>query len=56
MWHAFAHAINEGRECAPSFRDELKTHCVWDATEKSARDKCWVKVDYSRLDANQKQA
>jgi predicted dehydrogenase len=52
MWHAFAHAIYSGSECAPSFRDKLKTHYVWDATEKSMRDRCWIKVDYSRLDAD----
>ena len=47
MWHAFANAINSGVECAPSFRDELKMHCVMDATEISMRDRRWVKVDYS---------
>jgi hypothetical protein len=51
MWHAFAHAIDSGTECAPSFADKLKVHCVWDATEKSMRDRCWAKVDYSVLNA-----
>jgi predicted dehydrogenase len=49
MWHAFAHAIHSGEECAPSFRDVLKMHCFMDATELSMRDRRWVKVDYSRL-------
>jgi predicted dehydrogenase len=49
MWHAFAAAIHGQSECAPSFRDELKLHYVWDATEKSMRERCWVKVDYSGL-------
>ena len=31
-WHAFAAAITSETECAPSFRDELKLHYVWDAT------------------------
>jgi predicted dehydrogenase len=47
MWYAFANAINTGVECAPSFRDELKMHCVMDATEISMRDRRWVTVDYS---------
>jgi predicted dehydrogenase len=46
-WHAFAAAIRAGRDGAPSFRDELKIHCVWDAAEKSVRDKSWASVDYS---------
>jgi len=46
MWHAFAHAINNGTECAPSFHDKLKIHYVWDATEKSMRERRWIKVDY----------
>jgi predicted dehydrogenase len=50
MWHAFAQAIRNGTECAPSFRDKLKLHYIWDATEKSVRDKGWVKVDYSGLE------
>ena len=49
LWHAFAAAINSGAECATDFRTQLKIHCVWDATEKSMRDRKWVKVDYSRL-------
>lgn len=49
LWHSFAHAIDEGRECAPSFRDELKLHCVMDAAEASTKDRRWVKVDYSRI-------
>ena len=47
MWYAFAKAIQEGRECTPSFRDELKMHCVMDATEISMQERRWVKVDYS---------
>jgi predicted dehydrogenase len=50
-WHAFAAAIRAGRDGAPSFRDELKIHCVWDAAEKSVRDKRWAAVDYSPLTA-----
>ena len=46
-WHAFARAINEGRECAPSFRDKLKIHRVWDAAEESLRTRAWKAVDYS---------
>ena len=49
LWHAFAAAIHSGTECAIDFRNQLKIHCVWDATEKSMRDKKWIKVDYSRL-------
>lgn len=45
-WHAFAHAIHERRECAPSFRDKVKIHRVWDAAEESARTRSWQKVDY----------
>jgi predicted dehydrogenase len=48
-WHAFARAINSGAECAPSFRDELKIHCVWDAAELSSQVRKWIKVDYSRV-------
>ena len=48
-WHAFAAAIHEGRDGAPSFRDELKIHCVWDATEKSMRDRSWARVDYGPI-------
>ena len=46
MWSAFAKAIHEGHECAPSFRDKLKIHYVWDAAEKSVAEKRWVDVDY----------
>jgi predicted dehydrogenase len=49
MWHAFAAAIQAGVECTPSFRDVLKMHYFMDATEKSMRNRCWVKVDYSGL-------
>jgi predicted dehydrogenase len=49
MWHAFAEAIHAGRECAPSFRDKLKFHYIWDAAEESLRTNQWVKVDYSHL-------
>ena len=49
LWHAFARAIHEGRECAPSFRDVLKIHCVMDAAEQSSGERRWIKVDYSRL-------
>lgn len=48
-WHAFAQAIMEGRECAPSFRDKLKIHRVWDAAEESVRTKAWQPVDYSSV-------
>src|SRR5258706_3765847 len=50
-WHAFAAAIRDGCDGQPSFRDELKIHCVCDAAEKSVRDKSWASVDYSRLAA-----
>lgn len=49
MWHAFAQAIHAGTECAPSFRDKLKIHYVWDAAEESVRRNGWAKVDYSGL-------
>ena len=49
MWHAFAKAIREGHECAPSFRDAFKMHCFMDATEKSMAERRWVKVDYAKL-------
>jgi predicted dehydrogenase len=48
-WHAFAAAINGGGEFAPGFREQLKMHYVWDATEQSMRDRSWVKVDYKDL-------
>ena len=50
-WHAFARAIHTGAAFAPDLRDQLKMHYVWDAAEKSVRDRCWVKVDYSALGA-----
>lgn len=45
-WAAFARAIHEGRECAPSFRDKLKIHYIWDAAERSVATRAWVDVDY----------
>jgi predicted dehydrogenase len=48
-WHAFAQAIHQRRECAPSFRDKLKIHRVWDAAEQSADRRGWVNVDYSGI-------
>jgi predicted dehydrogenase len=48
-WHAFAQAIHAGRDCAPSFRDKLKIHYIWDALDESVRDQRWARVDYSRL-------
>ena len=48
-WHAFAEAIHEGRECAPSFLDKLRIHRVWDAAEASVAKRAWVEVDYSGL-------
>jgi predicted dehydrogenase len=48
-WCAFARAIHEGRECAPSFRDKLKIHRVWNAAEESVRTKGWCDVDYRGL-------
>lgn len=50
-WHAFARAIRTGGPFEPSFREQLKMHYVWDATEKSMQERRWVKVDYSRLGA-----
>ena len=50
-WHSFHNAICAGTECAPSFGDKLKIHRVWDAAERSVRDHCAVKIDYSGLDA-----
>jgi predicted dehydrogenase len=49
MWYAFAKAIQSGGECTPNFRDELKMHCVMDATELSMHDRRWVTVDYSLI-------
>jgi len=48
-WHAFAQAIQSGAEFSPGFRDQLKMHYVWDATERSMQERRWVKVDYSGL-------
>ena len=48
-WHAFARAIREGTPFAPGFREQLKMHYVWDATELSMKERRWVKVDYSAL-------
>lgn len=48
-WAGFARAIHEGRPCAPSFRDKLKIHYVWDAAERSVAERRWVKVDYHGL-------
>jgi predicted dehydrogenase len=53
-WHAFARAVREGRDSAPSFRDELKIHCVWDAAERSVRERRWVDVDYSAVEEEKK--
>src|SRR6185436_2461131 len=50
-WHAFAAAIRSGAAFSPDFGDQLKMHCVWDATEQSMRDRRWVAVDYSALGA-----
>jgi hypothetical protein len=49
MWHAFAQSIRNGSAFAPGFREQLKMHYVWDATEKSIAERRWAKVDYSRL-------
>lgn len=49
-WQAFAHAIRTGAPFSPGFRDQLKMHYVWDASERSLRDRCWAEVDYSKLD------
>ena len=46
MWHAFANAIHDGSHFAPGFREQLKMHYVWDATEKSMQERRWVEVDY----------
>ncbi len=48
-WHAFAQAIHGSHECAPSFRDKLKIHRVWDAAEESVEKRGWVTVDYSGI-------
>ena len=49
LYQDLANAIRNGTECAPSFRDKLKIHYIWDAAEQSVREKRWVKVDYSKL-------
>lgn len=49
-WVAFARAIHAGHECAPSFRDKLKIHDIWDAAERSVATRAWVDVDYANLD------
>lgn len=50
-WAAFAAAIHAGRECAPSFRDKLKIHRIWDAAEHSVASRAgWVDVDYSGIE------
>ena len=49
MWHAFAASIRERSEFAPGFREQLKMHCVWDASEASMRERRWVNVDYGAL-------
>ena len=56
MWYAFAEAINSGGECVPGFRDELKMHCVMDATEVSMRERRWVNVDYSAVEPSHAEA
>ena len=48
-WHAFAAAIRDRSEFAPGFREQLKIHCVWDASEISMRERRWVNVDYGAL-------
>ena len=47
--NAFAEAIRDGKPFAPSFREQLKMHYVWDATELSMRERRWVKVEYGEL-------
>ena len=49
MWAALADAIHHGHECAPSFRDKLKIHYIWDAAERSDATRAWVDVDYHGL-------
>jgi predicted dehydrogenase len=48
-WAALARAIYEGHECAPSFRDKLKIHYIWDAAERSVATRSWGEVDYHGL-------
>ena len=49
MWAALARAIHDGHECAPSFRDKLKIHYIWDAAERSVSTRSWTDVDYHGL-------
>jgi predicted dehydrogenase len=49
MWRAFGCAIRSGSDFAPGFREQLKMHYVWDATERSVAERRWVKVDYGAL-------
>jgi predicted dehydrogenase len=48
-WAAFGHAIVSGEACGPDFGAKLKIHCVWDAAERSVRERAWVDVDYRPL-------
>jgi predicted dehydrogenase len=48
-WLAFSQAIRGGKAFDPGFREQLKMHCVWDASETSMRERRWVKVDYGRV-------
>jgi len=50
MWVAFGRAICNGHECAPSFRDKLKIHYIWDAAERSVSTRSWVDVNYHGVD------
>lgn len=49
MWTGLARAIHNGHECAPSFRDKLKIHYIWDAAEQSVGTRSWVNVNYHGL-------
>lgn len=48
-WAAFGDAIRSGAPCGPDFGDKLKIHCVWDAAERSLRERGWIEVDYRPL-------
>jgi predicted dehydrogenase len=48
-WRALSEAIEAGRECSPSFHDKVRIHRVWDAAERSNRERRWITVDYSGL-------
>jgi predicted dehydrogenase len=48
-WAAFGRAILGGEKCGPDFEDKLRIHCVWDAAERSVRERAWVDVDYGPL-------